>query len=158
MNLTKLTILVLAFLLASVIVHTIYLHQGPLKKINIENQELKNEIAYLKTASGEIKAAYNSDLSAKIQIVEKLQKKNVELEKSVEEVKKEKETAGSDFQNKIDSLEKLLAQNDRKLQIFSDEIQQLKSVETGLQKKDGLKEMGHGHVAEGLAAKGLVKT
>ena len=79
MNLTKLTILVLAFLLASVIVHSVYLHQGPLTKIDNENQELKNEIAYLKTASGEIKAAYNSDLSAKIRLVEALQKKNMEL-------------------------------------------------------------------------------
>ena len=37
MNLTKMTILVLAVLLASVIVHAFYLHQGPLKKIDNEN-------------------------------------------------------------------------------------------------------------------------
>jgi hypothetical protein len=30
--------------------------------------------------------------------------------------------------------------------------------ETGLQKKGGLEEMGLGHVVEGLAARGLVKT
>ena len=129
MNLTKLTILVLAFLLASVIVHSFYLHQAQ-RKIDNENQELEDEIAYLKTTSGEIKAAYNSDLSAKIRLVDALQQKNMGLEQSVEEIRKEKEMAGTDFQKKIESLEKLLARNDRDLQIFRDEKQQLETTET----------------------------
>ena len=135
MKMTKPVIIILAVALVAVIGYVFYLYQGPLKNISNENQELKNEIAYLKTASGEIKAAYNSDLSAKIRLEEALQKKNMELEQTVEEIRKEKEMAGTEFQKKIESLEKLLAQNDRNLQIFHDENQQLKTTETELQEK-----------------------
>ena len=57
---TKPIIIVLVVILAAVIGYSFYLHQGPLKNISNENQALKNELDRLKTASGEIKAGYNS--------------------------------------------------------------------------------------------------
>ena len=135
MKVTKPVIIVLAVALVAVIGYAFYLHRGPLKNIFNENQDLKNKIAHLKTTSGEIKAAYNSDLTAKIQLVEKLQKTNMELETSVERIRIEKETAGTDFQKQIASFETLLAQNDRELQIFHGENQQLRTAERELQEK-----------------------
>jgi flagellar motor protein MotB len=64
--------------------------------------------------------------------VEELQKKNMELEKTVEKIRTEKESAGTDFQKKIESFENLLAQNDRELKILRGENQQLKTDEVAL--------------------------
>lgn len=75
MNLTKSIIFILAVVLASVIVHAFYLHQVSFRSIVNENQEFKNEIGRLKVISEEIMAAYDSDLTAKIRLVEELQKK-----------------------------------------------------------------------------------
>ena len=132
MKVTNPIIIAMAVVLVAVIGYAIYLHQGPFKNIFNENQDLKNEVTRLKTASEEIKAAQKSDLTAKIRLVEELQKKNMELEKSVEKIRKEKETAGTDFQKKIESFESQLVQKDRELQIFIGENQQLKTAETAL--------------------------
>ena len=133
MKSTQSVIILLAVILVAVIGYSFYLHQGPLKNIFNENQNLKNEIARLNSASEKIKADYESDITAKIRFVEKLQQKNIELEQSVEEIRKEKETAGTDFQEKIESLEKLRAQYDRELQISHGENLQLRTAETALQ-------------------------
>jgi hypothetical protein len=64
---TQLVIILLAIVLVAAIGYSFFLHWGPLKNILNENQDLKIEIARLKTASEKIKAGYESDLTAKIQ-------------------------------------------------------------------------------------------
>ena len=100
MKVTKPLIIVLAVALVAVIGYAFYLHQGPIKKIFNENIVLKNEIARLKTASAEIKAGHNSDLTAKIRFAEELQKKNMELAQSVEEIRKKKGNSRDGFSKK----------------------------------------------------------
>jgi Tfp pilus assembly protein PilO len=79
MKMTKPVIIMLAVALVAVIGYAFYLHQGPLKNIFNENQSLTNEITRLKTASEEIKVGHMSDLTAKIRLVEELQKNNLAL-------------------------------------------------------------------------------
>ena len=69
MKSTQLVIIIPAVVLVAVIGYAFYLHQGPIKSIFNENQNLKNEITRLKTASEKIKAGYESDLTAKIRLV-----------------------------------------------------------------------------------------
>ena len=145
MNNLKPVIIGLAVALAAAIGYTVYLHQGPIKNISSENQNLLAEIDQMKIASKDLNSAHQTELDNRIQRVKKLESKSkaleetvarvseekklveTELEKLVSQVRKEKESIEADLRLKVGGLEDQLAQKQHELQTSHKETQQLKT-------------------------------
>ena len=143
MNFSKSIFIVLVFVLASVIVHTFYVHQANFKTIDNENRGLKNEVARLKTDSEKIKANHKSDLTAKNQLVAELQEKVQSLENQLAQKETEAQTSQNENQqlqkteaqlhNKVQNLENQIAQKITETQTAREEIQRLRRLGAELQ-------------------------
>jgi len=145
MNNMKSATIGLAVALAAVIGYTVYLHQGPIKSISTENQNLSTEIDQLKTASQDINSAYKEDVDTGTRRVKELENKTaaleetvarvsedkklveLELKKMVFQIRQEKESIEADLQSKVGGLENQLVQKQRELQTSHNETQQLKA-------------------------------
>jgi hypothetical protein len=123
----KVIIIVLAVALMAISGYAFYLHQGPIKNIFNENQTLKNDIVLSKIASEEMKADHKSELTAKVRLAEEFHKKNMELETSIEKLKKEKEMTGTELRDTIQNLETQLALKTTETQTSLDDNQQLET-------------------------------
>ena len=145
MNTMKSVIIGLSVALAAVIGYSVYLHQGPIKKISTENQDLLGEIDQLKAASKDLNSTHQTELITRTRQVKQLESQTkaleetivrvseekklveTELKKLVSQIRKEKEGIEADLQLKIDGLEDQLAQKQNELKISHSEMQQLKS-------------------------------
>jgi len=141
----KSVIIGLAVALAAVIGYTIYLHQGPIKNISSENQNLLTEIDQLKAASQDKNSIYKTELDTRTRQLKELETKTVALEKTiagvseekilaktkleklVSQIRKEKESIEADLQSKVEGLGNQLEQKQQELQTSHNETQQLKA-------------------------------
>ena len=133
MNAMKMGIIGLAVALAAVIGYAVYLHQGPIKNITNENQNLLAEIDQLKTSSTDMNSAHKAELNNRNLREKGLETKNIALEETLSRIKKETETLAADLQSTIKGLENQLAQWDRELQTSRKEVQKLRSTIVSLE-------------------------
>ena len=145
MNTMKSVIIGLSVALAAVIGYSVYLHQGPIKNISTENQDLLGKIDQMKAASKDLNSTHQTELITQTRQVKQLESQTkaleetivrvseekklveTELEKLVSQIRKEKESIEADLQLKVGGLEDQLAQKQNELKISHNETQQLKA-------------------------------
>ena len=106
MNAMKTVIIGLAVVLAAIIGYTVYLHQGPIKNITNENQNLLAEIDQLETFSTDMNSAHKAELDNRTRREKELETKNMVLEEAVARVTKEKEMVEIELEKLVSQISK----------------------------------------------------
>lgn len=113
--------------------HTIKNLEAQLVQRELELQASRSEALEPKIISEETEAAYKAELAEKIRVVENLQRKSTELEKTIPQIKADTETLAADLESMITGLENQLAQWNRELQTSRNELHKLRSTIASLE-------------------------